>query len=195
MTANLTAEISEKGFIGKMVSLTADNEYVTETTKMLSLVSASIETLSNDVRYKASQFIEAADIEQIKATLKKYTNNNEKVKSFKKMLIEDLTNFEQQIKVNHVQKIEALRKEKQFLERQLKVLDFAKHKLIMDRLSRIEWPYDAKTKEFDTKISALEFKIKRLGEKIEEANKFRPLAREKEILMYQIKLKEKYSVK
>jgi hypothetical protein len=198
MTASLTfneIEKTEKSLPAKMVSMVVDNEYLKEVAKMISFINSSIDILSDNARYKAYKFIEVADIKQIKTTLSTYTNDDEKVNAFKEELLEDLTNFEKQIKTNHVQKIEELKKEKQFNERQLKVLDFAKHKLIMERLSRVEWPYDAKTKEFDTKIAALQVNIKRLEQKIEEAVKYRPLAKEKEILMYQMQLKEKYSVR
>lgn len=162
--------------------------------KILNMTSLSIKMFANSF-YKSSEFLEPSDIEQIKDSLNNYVNNNEKVVEFKNAILNDLTKFQKQIKVNHVQKLAELEKQKQFSEKQLRVLEFEKQKLVMDRLAKIAWPYDAKTKEYDNKIAALQIQVQKLAQKIEELQQMRPAANEKEILLYRMYLTEKYKQK
>ena len=55
--------------------------------------------------------MEPSDLDQIKSALSNYANKNESIKAFKKELIEDLTNFQNQIKVTQVQRLEELKKQ------------------------------------------------------------------------------------
>lgn len=162
--------------------------------KILNMTSLSIKMFANSF-YKSSEFLEPSDIEQIKDSLNNYVNNNEKVVEFKNAILNDLTKFQKQIKVNHVQKLAELEKQRQFSEKQLRVLEFEKQKLVMDRLSKIAWPYDAKTKEYDSKIAASQMQVQKLAQKIEELQHMRPAANEKEILLYRMYLTEKYKQK
>lgn len=190
-TVSITNPLKSE-FISK-VQKTPEEEYMAENKRVLSLTSMSIKMLSTSY-YKSNTFLEASDIEQIKDSLRNYTRCSDKVNDFKNELIDDLTTFQQQIKTNHFKKLADMAKEKQFLEKQVNVLNFSKHKLIMDRLSKVEWPYDNKTKDYDNKIATLQIKIQKYGQKIEDLQKMRPMATEKDILIYQMHLKEKYSV-
>lgn len=159
--------------------------------KLLKLTAMSVKMHSTSY-YKAFTSLEPAEIEKIKNALENYKNDNAKVNDFKAELINDLTNFQQEIKSNQIQKLNELRKQRQLMERQLRILSVEKHKLIMDRLSKIAWPYDEKTKDYDRKISQLEKQLEQNEQKIINLKAMRPMANEKEILMYQLHLKEKF---
>ena len=160
--------------------------------KLFNMTNMSIKMYSKSY-YKKSASLDTIELEQIKNALENYKNNNERVKNFKNEIIENLTSFQQQIRTNHVQKIVELRKEQKLMEKECAVLNVEKHKLIMDRLSKILWPYDEKTKQYDARIAATELKIKRLAQRAEELEAARPSAKEKDILLYQMQLKEKYA--
>lgn len=145
--------------------------------------------------YKAGTFLDVADIEQIKVSLNNFTVDDLKVCQFKAELVSDLTGIQKKIESKHAEKLRKMVEEKTMYERQIKVLDFAKNKLIMDRLSKIQWPYDSKTQEFDAKISGLNARVENLSRRLEEAKKMRPSADEKDILIYQMEIREKYSNK
>lgn len=205
MTASTTNEYiildlrdQESSYSGNVISSTSkppeakEEEFVLDYKKILSLTTMSMKMFANSY-YKASPFLETSDIEQIKDSLNNYANNNEKVKEFKNAIIDDLTEFQKQIKTNYVQKLADLGKEKESCEKQLNILHVSKNRLIMDRLAKVEWPYDSKTKEYDSKMAALQIRVQKYEQKIEELQKTRPLASEKDILIYQMHLKEKYT--
>ena len=162
--------------------------------KILNSIVLSVKSFANS-SYKTFTYLEDRDVEQIKSSLNNYTNNNEKITEFKKELMDDLTAFQKQIRTNHVQKLAEMEKQKRFCEKQTRVFEFEKNKLIMDRLSKIIWPYDAKTKEYENKIANLHVQIQKYEQKIEQLQKMRPNANEKDILLYQMHLKEKYAKK
>lgn len=159
--------------------------------KLLKLTAMSVKMHSTSY-YKAFTSLEPVEIEQIKKALESYKNDNVKVNEFKEELINDLTNFQQEIKSNQIQKLNELRKQRHLMERQLRILSVEKHKLIMDRLSKIAWPYDEKTKDYDRKIAQIEKQLEQNEQKIINLKAMRPMANEKEILMYQMHLKEKF---
>lgn len=160
--------------------------------KLLKLTTMSVKMHSTSY-YKAFTSLEPMDIEQIKKALENYKNENPKINEYKAELIADLTNFQQQIKSNQIQKLNELRKQRQLMERQLRIFSVEKHKLIMDRLSKIAWPYDEKTKDYDRKIAQLEAQLGQNEQKIISLKAMRPMANEKEILIYQMHLKEKFA--
>lgn len=171
-----------------------DEGFIEDYEKILNLTALSIKMYANSY-YKDSAAIEPNEIDQIKKSLSNYVNNNEKTDAFKKELIQDLSEFQKQIKTKHVQQISDLIKEKQFCEKEIRVLDFEKNKLIMERLSKIVWPYDQKTKEYDNKIAQLQIRLQKLTTKIENQQNMRPMANEKDILLYKMHLKEKFANK
>ena len=158
------------------------------------LLSQAILMLKNfsNASWKNSKFLNATDIDQIKVVLKNYKNNSTRVVEFKKELIADLTGFQNQIKTNHAQKLDDYKKKHRLCRIQLAGLDAEKNALIMERLSKIVWPYDAKTKEYDNKIAKLEALEKQYARKIEDMKKTQPMANERDILLYQMHLKEQY---
>lgn len=162
--------------------------------KVFNLTNMSIKMYSTSY-YKKHASLDTLELEQIKKALENFKNNNQKVESFKRVLIEDLEKFQKQIRANHTQKIATLAKEKQLLERQLFTLNLEKNRLIMDRLSKIVWPYDEKTKQYTSKIAATETRIAQYENKIGELELYRPMANEKDVLLYQMQLKEKFARK
>lgn len=167
-------------------------ESTSDYNKILSQTTMSMQKFANS-HYKNSVMLEPKEIDQIKDSLNNFSSNDSKVSEFKKELLNDLTNFQNQIKTNYVDRITEYRKQQQLCEKQIKVLEFEKNKLIMDRLSKISWPYDEKTKEYDNKIATLTIQSQQYAQKAQQAQQMRPAANEKDILLYQLKLKEKYS--
>lgn len=159
--------------------------------KIFNQTTLSLKRLSNS-NYKATVGLEPSEIEHIKASLNNYACNDERVAEFKQQIIEDLSTFQKQIKTSYIEKIAEYNKKKQLCEKQIKVYENEKNKTIMERLSRIVWPYDEKTKELDNKIAALEIQAKQYEQKATLAATMRPVANEKEILIYEMQLKEKF---
>lgn len=186
---NITNSIKNE-FVSSYIHETSD--IAADVAKIIAQTARSLKQYSQ-VHYKTTPYLEPAEVDQIKAALNNYANNNEALKSFKKELLEDLTNFQEQIKVNQAQRLQDLRNQKANCEKQLMILNVEKSKLIMDRLSKIIWPYDQKTSEYSKKIAALETQIEQLNQKIADLKKMRPAANEKDILLYQLHLKEKYT--
>lgn len=187
------AELLRKGLVNYYSTVHEEN-FIADREKILNQTALSIKMYSNSY-YKNVANIEPHEIEQIKKGLNNYANDQEQIKAFKKEIIEDLTEFQKQIKANHIKKITDLTKEKQLYEKQLRVLEFEKNKLIMDRLSKIIWPYDKITKEYDSKIAQLQAKVQHYVGKIQYLQAMRPTANEKDILLYKMHLKEKFADK
>lgn len=160
--------------------------------KILQMTNLSIKMYANS-HYKTTAYLENLDIDQIKASLQNYANDNEKINEFKKAIIEDLSLFQKKIKETHLQKIVEMNKQKQLLEKQIRIWDYEKNRLIAERLSKIMWPYDSKTKEYDAKILTTQGQIKIIAEKLENLRQTKPMANEKDILLYQMHLKEKFA--
>lgn len=171
-----------------------EEDYCEDYDKLLSMTSIALKKHANS-NYKSTPYLEPSDIEHVKICLNNLKNEQEQVKQFKIDLINDLTNFQRQIEVNYRQRISELEKENSVCAKQMRILDLEKHKLIMDRLSKILWPYNSTTKDYDAKIANLEIKIKRNKTKIEELKVMRPAANEKEVMLYIMHLKEKYTKK
>ena len=168
-----------------------EEPFLSDYERIFNFTTSSIKTTANS-QYKKALFLDATDIEQIKRALNEYKNHNESVSEFKEALISDLTSFQDEIKTNYQKRIDELTKERQACEKQIKIAEFSKNKLIMDRLSKVEWPYDAKTKEYENTVAKLKLKVKNIEQRIEEAKTMRPLANEKDILKYQMHLKEAF---
>lgn len=159
--------------------------------KILKMTNMSINMYSN-IYYKSLTYLEPCDIEEIKKALNNFYNRKEKIEEFKQDVIMDLTEFQQQIKNNHTKKIIDWTKKKILYERQIAILVREKERLIRQRISNLVWPYDRKTKSYDTQIKLLKIKAQKCVQKAAEAQALRPAANEKEILLFQMHLKDKY---
>jgi hypothetical protein len=157
--------------------------------KLLNLLTLTLKNFSN-ASWKIVKAVDVTDIDQIKVVLRNYTSSSTKVAEFKKELIADLTKFQNQITTNHNERLEEYKKQYRTCRRQIDGFEAEKNSLIMERLSKIVWPYDAQTKEYENKIARLEILVKQYERKIEEAKKFRPMASERDLMLYQMHLKE-----
>lgn len=167
-----------------------DSERFTEDVNaILELTSASIK-MHATCDYKPVAFIDATDIENIKRTLAQYQDDDARIHQIKYAIIEDLSYFQSELTLNHEERLKAFKSKKAELEKQLRVVDYAKKKLVSQRLARLAWPYDDKTQQYDGLIAKFELQLKKLNSKIEEEIKLRPMANEKDILKYQLHLKE-----
>lgn len=166
-------------------------ESVEDYAKVVNHTTLAMKKFSNS-QFKATTSLDVSDLEQIKNALRNFACEGEHSKQIKDEIINDLTDFQKRINTMHFQNIAEHAKQKQSCEKELRTLEFAKHKLIADRLSKILWPYDAKTKEYDAKIALLQTKIQQYEQKISYSKKLRPVANAKDILLYEMKLKEKY---
>lgn len=190
-TISAAADVLKQDFVS---CVAVDKEVSENIEKVLNMTNMSIKMYSTSY-YKKTASLDTLELEQIKTALENFKNNSKKVQEFKNELISDLTVFQKQIRTNHVQRIAAVTKEKHQYEKELLILNVEKNKLIMDRLSKIVWPYDEKTKEYDSKIAATEARIQQYTKRIQDLQTTRPCANAKDILVYQMQLKEKYSQK
>jgi len=186
--------VIRNGFVNFFSAMNEEKNYIQDSDNMLDIAEASIKRFA-DSQYKTNTYLEPYEIEHIKKALIDYVNNHEKSGSFKNEIIEDLTAFQKQILTNHKERITELTKEKGIFEKQLRILECNKNQLIMERLSQIVWPYDAKTKEYDQKTAQLQAKIQQYASKIENLKGMRPAANERDILLYTLHLKEKFADK
>lgn len=160
--------------------------------KILKMTNMSIKMYAN-IYYKSLTYLEPSDIEAIKQALSDYHNSQETVEDFKQDVIQDLTEFQQQIKNNHTKRIIEWTKKKILYERQIAILIKEKEQRIKQMISNLVWPYDRKTRSYDTQIKLLKLKAQKCAQKAAEIQALRPAANEKEILLFQMHLKEKYS--
>jgi len=160
--------------------------------KIFNLTNLSIKMFASSY-YKNGTYLEPSDIDQIKSSLNNYANKDEKVCEFKQQLINDLTEFQNQIRAKHLQQMVEITKQQQEYENRIVALESEKNKLVRARLAKMAWPYDAKTKEYDNKIAMLQAKVEQFAQKAANIKAMRPAANEKDILIYQMQLKEKYA--
>lgn len=190
-TISAAADVLKQDFVS---CVGVEKEVSENIEKVLNMTNMSIKMYSTSY-YKKSASLDTLELEQIKTALENFKNDCEKVQEFKNELISDLTVFQKQIRTNHIQRLAAVAKEKQQYEKELLMLNVEKNKLIMDRLSKIVWPYDEKTKEYDSKIAVTEARIQQYAKRIQDLQTTRPCANAKDILVYQMQLKEKYAQK
>lgn len=184
----------DKKFISYNASSVVAETEKEEYEKFLNLTSLSIKMFASSF-YKETICLDTNDVDQIKAALNNYVSKNDAIKKVKEELLGDLTIFQKQIRDTHVQRISTLMKDKKQFEKELATTEYEKNKIIMERLSKIVWPYDNKTKELDVKIEKLQLQIKKCQSKVDELQKIRPIANEKDIIIYQMHLKEQYGIK
>lgn len=188
------SHVLKSGLVNFLSAMNEKRNYAKDYESMLNLTEASIKKYATST-HKYSEYLEPNEIEQIKKALVEFSNNNEKISEFKKEIIKDLASFQQQILTNHEERIAELAKEKELCEKQLRIVECEKNKLIMERLSQIVWPYDAKTKEYDQKIAQLQTKVEQYTTKIKNQKGMRPAANQKDILLYTMHLREKFAAR
>lgn len=175
-----------------MEKISESEDLMQDYAKILKMTNLSMKMYAN-IYYKTLTYLEPSDIEEIKKALNNYRNQREKIEEFKQDIIFDLTEFQQQIKNNHTKKIVDWTKKKLLYEKQISILIAEKENLIKARISQLIWPYDRKTKSYDTQIKLLKIKAQKCVQKAVELQSMRPAADERDILLYQMHLKDKYS--
>lgn len=179
-----------------LLALNISNSFSIEPSKVytdenIDLIVNKIASAMNDmanIKYKGSTFLEPCEVENVKKILDTEECDAEIKTKFEK----ELTNFQEQIKVNYVQQIAEYTDKKMLYDEQIERLECLKKQLVMERLSQMSWPYDEKTREYDRKISSLKIQSERYSQRIEEIKSLRPAAKEKDILIFQVQLKEKF---
>lgn len=190
--------IEEAGYILKQglakyfSTMQEEREFEQVREKMLNYTINSIKKYAY-YSLKTHTFLEPYEVEQVKKALINYTSTGKQANELKKELLEDLTKFQHQIMNGQSEKLIELVREKDTLEKQIKVLEYEKNELIRERLAKIVWPYDAKTKKYDQKIAQLQAKVEQYAKKIENSRNMRAVATEKDILLYKMHLKEKFA--
>jgi hypothetical protein len=193
VTESIKSEYS--AYFSRMISKTDEekqNDFKSEYRKLLSQTKMSLKKCINS-NYKKTSGIEINEIEQIKAALTNFSKNNDSVNAFKKELINDLTSFQKLLRNKHVVRIADLERQKRQYSEEILKLEAKKTKMIFDKLMNVQWPYDNATKECDTRIAQCKHQVLACTQKIENAQKTKPAANEKDLLLYELKLNEKYS--
>lgn len=168
------------------------NEDNIENNSIVKMLLMAIKTYSNSFE-KSCVALNCSDIEQIKTNLTYYASRHKSYTKIVDEIIDDLSKFQKRLRINHYTKIGALKIEKEKLEKEVVLKDFEKNKLIMDRLSKIMWPYDSKTAEYESMISNLKVRIQRYKQSILEQQTLEPAAGEKDILLYRMHIQEKFA--
>lgn len=155
----------------------------------LDKITAEIKTTASS-QFKGIAYIEPNEIENIKKMLV-----TEECDSRKKQELEkELTNFQKNITANYFHNLNEYKENRIDCIAQIARLEDVKKQLVMNRLSQMVWPYDQKTKEYDAKIANLKIQLARTEQKLSEIEAMSPAAHEKDILLFQVQLKEKFGV-
>lgn len=175
--------------------VSAINETKTsEVDKLFRITSMTIRSMAND-KFKSRCYLGINDIDRIKEALENYRSQDLTTNSFKAQIINDLSDFQDKILTNRIAKLKKLRNEKIMLEKCARDLNTAKSKIVADRLAKIQWPYNEVTKQIDSKIAVVDIRVARCKQQLENLKNSKPVAEEKDVILYQMELKEKYSVK
>lgn len=148
-----------------------------------------VDSLNKSVQHKSSAFLELDEIEGLKNSLSDNLFSVQMVSIVK----DELTKFENQIKENHSKKIQEINEERASIDSQIDELNSLKQEIMTKRLSQMLWPFDERTKMIDKKIGALKLKDQRCSEKISETLIMAPVASEKDILIFQTQMEQKFA--
>jgi len=155
-----------------------------------------IDKISNEMnkianlRWKGHTFIEPSEIENIK---KNILTVDKRITKKGAELQKELTGFQERIFSDYRNMVSEYHSKKMDCLAQIDILESEKRQLVMKKLSQGLWPFDKKIKAYDTQIANLKLKFKRYTQKLETVEAMRPAANEKEILMFQMELKEKFA--
>lgn len=178
-------------FVSKLIKPAA-KDYDAEFKKLLTQTIMGLKKCAN-LSYKEHEEIEVDEILQIKAALSNFANDDSKIKEFKNSLLNDLDNFQSSLRQKKVRLLEQLKQEQRGYIKKAKELEIAKNKLIMDRLSNILWPYDEKTKSYDKQIEQCKIQLANCIRRIHLVHLTKATADTKDLMLYEMKMKEKYS--
>lgn len=181
--------VNAEDLLGCIVSKVSDPNKNSEpdTREFINNIMSSINDVAG-ASAKGSKFIEPYEIEKIKKNLTHFEARSEKLTAIKN----ELEKFGSQIKMNYVNKIDEAMKGRAGCLEQIEMLTNARQEVIKKRLLQLTWPYDEKTKTYERKIAALKIRVAKYNYMIKQLSGMRPAANEKDILMFQVKLKSKF---
>lgn len=174
--------------ISSSFSLEPEEVYSDENLDLIVNKIASAMNAAANSKFKNSRFVEPSELEDVKKLLSQEKCSPALKQEFEK----ELTNFQDKIKSNYSQQLKEYKKERINCEMQLDFYETTKKELVMKRLSQMLWPYDDQTRAYDNKIATLKIEIARCTQKIEAIEAMRPAAKEKDLLIFQMQLKEKF---
>lgn len=175
--------------ISNSFSIEPSKVYTDENLDLIVNKIASAMNAAANQKFKGSTFLEPCELEDVKKILDTEQCDTETKNKFEK----ELTNFQEQIKTNYVQQINEYNEKKILCDMQIERLESLKKHLVMERLSQMSWPYDEKTREYDRKIASLKIQSERCYQRVQEIRTLRPAAKEKDILIFQVQLKDKFT--
>jgi len=152
-------------------------------------IAAALKTAANQ-QFKGTTFLEPNEVEDVKKILEAEHCDNTK----KAELEKELTKFQNGIISNYKQKLNELDEKKIAVENQLATLTSQKNSLVMKRLSKMLWPFNAETAKYEAKIEVLKTQLAKFQQKIEAIESMRPAAGEKDLLLFNVQLKEKFNI-
>lgn len=183
--ADLLAMNIQNSFGAAILEKTAEPSY----DEIINKVTSAIKTKASS-QYKGTNFIEPIEIEEIKKMLiTEDCANNQKSE-----LEKELTRFQEEITNNYYHTLTELKETIIDSKTQIERLEEVKKQVVMKKLSKMSWPYDENTKKYDAKIANLKIQLARAEQKLEEIEAFTPAANEKDILLFQVQLKDKFKV-
>ena len=141
-------------------------------------------------QFKGTTFLEPQEVENVKKSLAtEHCDNNQKAE-----LEKELTKFQAEITSNYRQKIKECNEKKIYLEKQIGILTNIKNHLVVERLTKMLWPFNNETAKYEAKIASLKIQAAKCEQKIEAIEAMRPAAGEKDLLLFEIQLKDKFNV-
>lgn len=198
MSVNTTMEnkialnLKESGYFVDSKGFT--NIFNDEATKMVHLAVLSLKTFSN-VFYKDYPYIDEEDIEKIKNALLNYACQDSKSKLLKQELIENLNQFKLSLEIKHKKQVQELQKQvlvQRHILEELKIQEEKSTNLI-SKLLKISIQSSAKESSIKAQINMTSARLEKYSQQLEDLKTKGAIANEKEILVYQMQLKEKFS--
>jgi len=156
--------------------------------EIINMVVSKMNSIAS-LSYKCSKFLEPVEIKKIQESLKIHVEKSENIKAVKN----ELELFQEQIQIVYERRISQQKKERLYYEDQINRLETAKKEVMGANLSRMLWPHDERTKRFNTTIASLKAKIVKCNFKLRQLTSMRPAANEKDILVFQMQLKNKFA--
>lgn len=143
--------------------------------------------------FKTKASVDVAEIEQIKNSLMNFKGEEAEVTEFARKMVSELTNFQKVLRNNYVTRIADIKRKEMLVADKIKALETERTETVFNRLKNIVWPYDSKTKDYENQIAQYKNQLRAYQNRLSEAKQTRPSANEKDLLIYELKMKEKYS--
>ena len=181
----------ENSFTNRIQKLKQISQEITLETNFSEIIGKVVSIMHGlaSLSYKGSKFLEPSEVKTINDALENRDGKIEKITELKK----ELEQFEEQIQINYSLRICEQKKERLYFEYQIDMLENEKKQIVKENLSKTLWPYDSRTKRYDCRISLLKIKMAKCTLSLAQLTGMRPAASEKDILLFQIQLKNKFT--